>query len=100
MSAKSGINRSSLSRLENGETALDAEQLAKIAKALDIRPAKIFEEADNAKEALEKAGIKVYMEKKSVKSGVGLGLALIGIAALGSLVATSLSEKKNEHDDD
>ena len=94
-----GLNRSSLSRIENGETIPDAVQLTQIARALKTTPSDILAEADAAHARLKMEGVKVHMKKPASKSGkVGLGLALIGAAALGGLVASALAKDEKSPD--
>lgn len=91
-----GLNRSSWSRLENGEAVPSAVQLAKIAQAFKIGAAEIFTEADKARKELEAHGVRVHLDKVSVKKSkakTGIGLALLGAAALGAMIAKAVADK-------
>ena len=97
-----GINRSSWSRLENGEFVPNAVLLRKIAGVFGKTPSSILAEADAASERLQKEGVQVHLEKPVAKSGakkVGLGLALLGAAALGGLVAGALKKDGDSSED-
>ena len=96
MAAKVGLNRSSWSRIENGETVLNAVLLDKIAGVFGMPPSQILIEADEARRKLEAEGVQVHSEKRTkVSSGnVGVGLALLGTMALGGLVASVLAKDK------
>ncbi len=98
---KSGINRSSWSRMENGETIPDAVQLTQIAEILGTTPDKLLAEAGKARQNLEKEGVTVHMDKKpsEQKSGEGFGWFLLG-GALGAIVAAALSSGKKSDGDD
>lgn len=81
---KSGLNRSSWSRIEHGDAIPNAVQISKISNALGCSPGDIFGEADKARQALEAQGINVHLEPKS--KSAGNVLALLGAAALGGLI--------------
>lgn len=93
MAKKVGINRSSWSRLENGEMAPNAVLLDKIARALKKPPSDILAKADKARKSLEDAGVVVHSEKPKSKS-FGVGLALLSATALGALIVNKLSKGK------
>lgn len=99
ISKKVGMNKSSWSRMENGDMIPDALQLSKIAYVLGMQPDEIIREVEAAKKFLEeRQGIKVHMEtEKKVKEGSKFGfLALLGAAALGGIVATALSKENSK----
>ena len=58
---KAGINRSSLSRIENGDVAPDIFQLTHIARALSCSLEEIVKEADKKRLLLEGMGVIVHM---------------------------------------
>ena len=88
---KTGINRSSWSRLENGETAPDAIQLAKIADAFGMKSKELFAEVDDVKVQLEKQDIQVHMAKAiPQRDNNKLGIFLLG-TALGAIIAALMS---------
>ena len=97
-SKKSGISRSSWSRLENGDAIPDALQLTKIAEALGTSSAEIIREADEAREYLKRQGIKVEMntKPKSFRGGV---FALIGVAALGAIMMAKANADEDKEDE-
>lgn len=86
-----GITQPTLSRVERGESALTVDQLAKAARKLGIKPSKILDLADTAVEDISAQGINVQYDR--ARSGVDTGLVLIGVAALGVLIAAVLSKK-------
>jgi len=86
-----GITQSTLSRVERGESALTVEQLALVAKKLNDKASNILVMADDAVEELNAQGINVQYER--ARSGVDTGLVLIGVAALGALLATVFAKK-------
>lgn len=93
---EAGINRSSWSRIENGETTPDAVQLSKIATALGLSSDGIIARANEAKKTLEKQGIDVRLDPPAKsKSSTGI-IALLGAAALGGLVYAAT--KKDSED--
>lgn len=82
-----GINRSTWSRIENGESALTIDQLAKACKALDRLPSDLLKQADEMSQSLERTGIRVSGERpKGNDNGmnflVGAGLTAFLLAAL------------------
>ena len=96
-----GLNRSTWSRIENGEVVPNTLLLDKIARFLDTDPSRILAEADAARARLQKEGVEVHPQKPVAKSegkGVGLGLALLGAAALGGLVARALMKDDGSSD--
>ena len=103
MAKRVGVNRSSWSRIENGEVVPNAVLLDRIGKALGKNSADILAEANAARDRLQRDGVEVHLEKpaKTGAKKVGLGLALLGAAALGGLVAGALSkDKEGESSDD
>lgn len=93
-----GINRSSWSRIENGEAVPNAVLLDRIARVFGKTPSQILADAEGARARLEKEGVQVHLDKRPAKPAgkVGLGLALLGAAALGGLVANALGKKEND----
>lgn len=88
LAARLGINQSTWSRIERGETALTVEQLAKAATALGTTAGRILIDADNAVEGLREQGVKVHFGRP--KGAAKTGMALIGLAALAFLVARAI----------
>ncbi len=94
IAGKTGINRSTWSRMENGEVTPDALQLNKIANALGTTPEKFITEANDAQKHLERKKISVRMvNERPDKSSNKVGAFLIG-AALGALI-TALATAKD-----
>jgi transcriptional regulator with XRE-family HTH domain len=87
LAAAAGIGQSTWSRIESGASAFSIDQLDRAATALDVRPADIMAQADDAAAALEAEGIRVRRDRATSKK---LALALIGAAALAVLVARVL----------
>ncbi|MBC7953644.1 MAG: helix-turn-helix transcriptional regulator [Rhodospirillaceae bacterium] len=84
MSQLVGLSRSTWSRIENGESALTMDQLAKAAEVLGVAPHEILADADKAQELIVDGGLKVVPERNNA------GLTLLAGAALALLVANAL----------
>lgn len=103
MAKRVGVNRSSWSRIENGEAVPNAVLLDRIGKALGKDSSEILAEANAARDRLQREGVEVHLEKPAANTGskkVGWGLALLGAAALGGLVAGALKDKEGEPSED
>lgn len=96
VSGDTGINRSSWSRIEKGDMAVDIEQLGRIAKTLDTTPEALLKEMRETREKLEQAGYKAA-PKQPKKSKVGW--AVLAGAALGALLAAGAAAAKKSDDD-
>jgi len=89
---RAGISRSTWSRLENGESAPDAIQLARIAEMFGTTAPEFLAEVEKICNGLRERGVKVHMEKpKKVSTAGGIGLALLGTAALAGIAAAVLA---------
>jgi len=89
---QAGISRSTWSRLENGESAPDAIQLAQIADMFGTTAPEFLAEVERVCDGLRKRGVKVHMEKqKKTSVAGGIGLALLGTAALAGIAAAVLA---------
>jgi len=86
-----GVTQSTWSRIERGESSLNIEQLARASDFLGIKPSYILSETENAVESLELQGVIVNKNKNTTNDNHGI--ALIGAAALGALVATAIAKK-------
>lgn len=85
-----GVNQSTWSRVERGESAMTLDQLSKAAAALNARPSTILASADKAADALVRQRINVRPERP--KQGDDAAMTLIAVAVLGLLVASILSK--------
>lgn len=85
MSQLMGLSRSTWSRIENGESALTMDQLARAADVLNVRPHEILADADKAQKYLVDGGLKVVPERNN-----NTGLTLLAGAALALLIAKAL----------
>ena len=91
---KTGINRSSWSRLENGEVAPDAIQLTKIAGAFGMKAEELLAEVGAIQKKLESQKIKVHMAKEiPSRKENKLGMFVLG-TALGAIITALLTNKK------
>jgi len=90
MAEKVGISRSTWSRIENGDSGLSMDQLAKAAEALGTEPSKILAEADRAGRALKEGGVTITPTRADAP---GSGTTFLFGAALGALIVTALSKK-------
>lgn len=91
MAKKAGLNQSTWSRIENGDLVPDIAQLQQISDALGIALPDLISEVDTTCNAMKKAGYIVHPNKIKLgnnKALGGLGLALIGAAALGAFIAS------------
>ncbi|MBX9634956.1 MAG: helix-turn-helix domain-containing protein [Magnetospirillum sp.] len=84
MSGYMGLSRSTWSRIENGESALTMDQLARAAQVLGVAPHTILADADKARDLIVDGGLKVVPERNNT------GLTLLAGAALALLVARAL----------
>lgn len=97
LAAGLGLTQSGLSRIERGDTAPTVEQLADIARVLELKsPGQLLALADQAVEDAEAQGIRVLMKRSDVSRD--MRLVMIGALALGVLVlaviATVLGRRK------
>lgn len=94
---QAGISRSTWSRLENGESAPDTIQLARIAEMLGTTAPEFLAEVERVCNDLRERGVKVHMEKpKKVPAAGGFGLALLGTAALAGIAAAVLASDDSD----
>lgn len=89
--------QSVISRVESGVLPLTVETLARWSAALGAAPAEILTEAEVAKVALERQGVRVTYSRgpTHAASGGGTdGLALLGAAAVGALIGLALGQRE------
>ena len=93
---KTDINRSSWSRMENGESTPDAIQLAKIAGVFGTTSPELIAEVESVKKQLERQKIKVHMAKaKEIpEKNNKLGVFMLG-ATLGAIIAALIAGKNS-----
>lgn len=87
-----GMQQSTWSRVENGQSSLSVEQLDLAASALGTSSDAIVRQADVARDKLTKHGVNVVHRKQT--SGSDVVIALVVGAALGALMLALLSKKK------
>ena len=87
-----GVTQATWSRIENGSSALTIEQIALAAGRLGVSPHSILSYADEAAEELRQRGVRVELTRNSLS--LESGIALIGAAALGALIATIIFKAK------
>ncbi len=87
-----GISQSTWSRIENGQSALTVDQLARAATALSMQTSQILAMVDQSALKLERKGVRVEYKKPS--EDVSPGLVLIGAAALTALLVEILAKSK------
>jgi len=92
LAAAVGVTQATWSRIENGASALTVEQLGLAATKLAVQPGAILSLADQAKDQLTAQG--VHVEPNRSTGGIDSGIALIGAAALGALIAAAFLGKK------
>lgn len=89
-----GVTQSTWSRVERGESSLSIGQLAKAAEHLRVSPSTILFEVESAVKELKSKGVIVrIISTQDIKSSNGI--AMIGAAALGALVATAVAKSGN-----
>ncbi len=87
-----GVSQPTWSRIENGQSAVTVDQLARAASALKMQTNQILAMVDQSVNRLERQGVRV--ERKKPSEEVGPGLVLIGAAALTALLVVILSKSK------
>lgn len=92
LAATVGVTQATWSRIENGSSALTVEQLGLAATKLGVLPNKVLLLADQASIQLKAQGVQVKPSR--ISGGVDAGIALIGAAALGALIAAVILGKK------
>ena len=100
---KMGMNRSSWSRIESGNTMVNIHQLQKVGAILQMEANEILQKADTIANTMKDKGYTVYYDSpKEIqeKSSGTQGLALIGAAALGLFVGSVLFGSKESSADD
>ena len=100
---KMGMNRSSWSRIESGNTMVNIHQLQKVGAILQMEANEILQKADTIANTMKDKGYTVYYDSpKEIqeKSSGSQGLALIGAAALGLFVGSVLFGSKESSADD
>lgn len=103
-----GVNRSTWSRIEAGASALNIDQLARTASALETSLGDLMQEADEIVEQLKRQNVDVYDSREqanmaSAKRGANVAVAFLGGAVLGGIIATMLGSQdgndKTDSDD-
>lgn len=84
-----GLTQGSWSRIERGEAELTVERLRKVGRVLDVCPAAVLDQAEDAVLALETVGIVVIGTSDDPRAA-DLSLAPLSAAAVGSLIAPSV----------
>ena len=90
-----GVNQSTWSRIERGESALSIEQLFLAANHLQIKPSIVIHNSEKAVQSLRSQKVVVSVSKNMDKR-VGQGVALIGASALGALVGAAIIRGKSD----
>ena len=81
-----GINVSSWSRIESGETALTVEQLALAAERFGVDPSFILKAAEDKIVELGQRGIAISRTRSNVDAIVAAGaIPLVGVSLLGAI---------------
>lgn len=87
-----GVSQPTWSRIENGQSALTVDQLARAATALHMQTGQVLAMVDESTAKLERRGVRV--EHKRPSEDVSPGLVLIGAAALTALLVAILAKSK------
>lgn len=98
MARSVGVSRSTWSRIEAGLSALNMDQLASVARKLEIPLSQLMVETDLVVEKLEKQNIKVHDSRSQVasKSSKIAPAIFLGGAVLGGLVGALLASSNLE----
>ena len=100
---KMGMNRSSWSRIESGNTMVNIQQLQKAGDVFGMEANAILLKADIVAKTMKDKGYTVHYDSPKevqAKSSGTQGLALIGAAALGLFVGSVLFGSKESSADD
>jgi transcriptional regulator with XRE-family HTH domain len=89
-----GVNQSTWSRIERGDSPLSIDQLALAAGFMGIQPSIILQEAEIARKELEQQGVIVQLNKRQEREK-NSGIAFLGGAALGALIGSAITKNKN-----
>lgn len=91
---EAGLNVSTWSRIENGESALTIEQLAAVAEKLDLAPSTILRSVEEKVAVLRDRGIEISISRVDVSEIVKAGsIPLLGASLLGALGPIGLGAK-------
>lgn len=96
-----GVSRSTWSRIEAGESALNMDQLAKAANKLDMSVGALMVEADDVAGKLREQDVEV-LDSRDQTSASKVGkkaaatVAFLGGAVLGGIVAAIMASKDSE----
>lgn len=87
-----GVKQSTLSRIENGTSALTMEQLAMAADELYVTPGYILDLADESVADLQRQGIEI--QNSRISEGLDKGMVVLGAAAIAAVIALIVSKSK------
>lgn len=116
-----GVSRATWSRIETGSSALNMDQLAKAASALDIPPNELLREVDEFVSDLREENVEVHDSRDQTRSAsllgavgtsaigagpammiggalVGAPVAFLGGAVLGRIMASLLAKREKKAD--
>lgn len=105
LAKKLNITASTLSRMENGESAITIDQLYTASKALEVEPHKIIKAVEEMEASLNKVGIRSVVEKSELLNTTravfkGASLSAIGsVGAVGAVLGVAAKELKAWRDD-
>ena len=85
-----GITQATLSRIESGESALDAAQAYRVAQCIGIAPEHIFVLASKIAERLKESSVHVSGDTPSRANKSATAASKVGAAALAPIVGASL----------
>lgn len=96
-----GVSRSTWSRIESGESALNMDQLAKAAGKLGIGVGELMVEADEVANELSKQNVEVLKSRDQTSAArfgkkTAATVAFLGGAVLAGIVAAILSNKDSD----
>lgn len=83
LAAQVGVNQSSWSKIERGETAISVEYLALLESSLGVKPGGVLTEADRVTAYAEAQGVRVFRQRSDLVAealhGQLSGRALTGL---------------------
>ena len=93
-----GVSRSTWSRIETGTSALNMDQLARVANKLEIPLSELIRDTETIIEELKNQDVKVHDSRDQVssKSGSLAPVVFLGGAVLGGIVAALLATSNED----
>lgn len=93
-----GVSRSTWSRIESGSSALNIDQLTKVASKLELPLSELMLETETVVEELKNQNVKVHERRDQISSKPGslAPVVFLGGAVLGGIVTALLAASKDD----